>query len=157
MIIDRVICTQFTWVTNSKASSIYVSLRIEFVSDTPMSPQYSLTIRYLSMLQETLVLADSNANGPGELSVHRGQQVEVVGLPPSPLPGAVSATIGNSGCSAALAADTGRNNMVIVRLSEGKGGSARVSEGLVPLTCLKQPTGGFKFKNGLASVTNEGK
>ena len=103
------------------------------------------------------MLADSNANGPGELSVHRGQQVEVVGLPPSPLPGAVSATIGNSGCSAALAADTGRNNMVIVRLSEGKGGSARVSEGLVPLTCLKQPTGGFKFKNGLASVTNEGK
>lgn len=63
------------------------------------------------------MLADSNANGPGELSVQRGQQVEVVG----PAPNNVS--------------------MVLVRLNGGQ-------EGCVPLTCLKQPAGGFKFKNG---------
>ena len=98
------------------------------------------------MLQETLVLADSNANGPGELSVQRGQQVEVVGLPPGP-PGqppgdSHTASAGGGGGSAG-------NNMVIVRLSSG-------TEGLVPLTCLKQPTGGFKFKNGLGSLKDEG-
>ena len=98
------------------------------------------------MLQETLVLADSNANGPGELSVQRGQQVEVVGLPPGP-PGqppgdSHTASAGGGGGSAG-------NNMVIVRLSSS-------TEGLVPLTCLKQPTGGFKFKNGLGSLKDEG-
>lgn len=62
------------------------------------------------------MLADSNANGPGELSVQRGQQVEVVG-------------------------QTAASSMVMVRLNGGQ-------EGLVPLTCLKQPSGGFKFKNG---------
>ena len=103
-------------------------------------------IRLLSMLQETLVLADSNANGPGELSVQRGQQVEVVGLPPGP-PGQPP---GNShAASDGGGGGSGGNNMVIVRLSSG-------SEGLVPLTCLKQPTGGFKFKNGLGSLKDEG-
>lgn len=92
------------------------------------------------------MLADSNANGPGELSVQRGQQVEVVGLPPGP-PGqppgdSHTASAGGGGGSAG-------NNMVIVRLSSG-------TEGLVPLTCLKQPTGGFKFKNGLGSLKDEG-
>ena len=92
------------------------------------------------------MLADSNANGPGELSVQRGQQVAVVGLPPGP-PGqppgdSHTASAGGGGGSAG-------NNMVIVRLSSG-------TEGLVPLTCLKQPTGGFKFKNGLGSLKDEG-
>ena len=92
------------------------------------------------------MLADSNANGPGELSVQRGQQVEVVGVPPGP-PGqppgdSHTASAGGGGGSAG-------NNMVIVRLSSG-------TEGLVPLTCLKQPTGGFKFKNGLGSLKDEG-
>ena len=110
------------------------------------------------MLQETLVLADSNANGPGELSVQRGQQVEVVGLPPGPpgQPPGNSHTASSGAPAAAAAASAGGgvggagNNMVIVRLSSG-------SEGLVPLTCLKQPTGGFKFKNGLGgSFKDEG-
>ena len=108
------------------------------------------------MLQETLVLADSNANGPGELSVQRGQQVEVVGLPPGP-PGqppgnshtASSGAPASAAASAAGGGGSAGNNMVIVRLSSG-------SEGLVPLTCLKQPTGGFKFKNGLGSLKDEG-
>ena len=102
------------------------------------------------------MLADSNANGPGELSVQRGQQVEVVGLPPGPpgqLPGN-SHTASSGAPAAAAAASAGGgvsagNNMVIVRLSSG-------SEGLVPLTCLKQPTGGFKFKNGLGNLKDEG-
>ena len=114
------------------------------------------SIRLLSMLQETLVLADSNANGPGELSVQRGQQVEVVGLPPGP-PGqppgnshtASSGAPASAAASAAGGGGSAGNNMVIVRLSSG-------SEGLVPLTCLKQPTGGFKFKNGLGSLKDEG-
>ena len=106
------------------------------------------------MLQETWVLADSNANGPGELSVQRGQQVEVVGLPPGP-PGQPpgNSHIASSGAPASAAASAGGgsagNNMVIVRISSG-------SEGLVPLTCLKQPTGGFKFKNGLGNLKDEG-
>ena len=108
----------------------------------------------LSILQETWVLADSNANGPGELSVQRGQQVEVVGLPPSGNAPASSASAASSAASPAPANPTSTsavagNNMVIVRLSSG-------SEGLVPLTCLKQPTGGFKFKNGLGSLKDEG-
>ena len=102
------------------------------------------------------MLADSNANGPGELSVQRGQQVEVVGLPPGPPgqpPGNSHTT--SSGAPSAAAASAGGvggnagNNMVIVRLSSG-------SEGLVPLTCLTQPKGGFKFKNGLGSLKDEG-
>ena len=97
------------------------------------------------MLQEALVLADSNANGPGELSVQRGQQVEVVGLPPGP-PGQPP---GDSHTASAGGGGSAGNNMVIVRLSSG-------TEGLVPLTCLKQPTGGFKFKNGLGSLKDEG-
>ena len=98
------------------------------------------------MLQETLVLADSNANGPGELSVQRGQQVEVVGLPPGP-PGQPPGD--SHTASAGGGSGSAGNNMVIVRLSSG-------TEGLVPLTCLKQPTGGFKFKNGLGSLKDEG-
>lgn len=77
--------------------------------------------------QETWVLADSNANGPGELSVQRGQQVEVV------------------------AASAASNNMVVVRVS------ASGQEGMVPLTCLKQPVGGFKFRNGGGAFPGEGK
>ena len=100
----------------------------------------------LSILQETWVLADSNANGPGELSVQRGQQVEVVGLPPS---GNAPASTASAASITASPAPEAGNNMVIVRLSSG-------SEGLVPLTCLKQPTGGFKFKNGLGSLKDEG-
>ena len=108
----------------------------------------------LSILQETWVLADSNANGPGELSVQRGQQVEVVGLPPSGNAPASTASAASIAASSAPANPTSTpaaagNNMVIVRLSSG-------SEGLVPLTCLKQPTGGFKFKNGLGSLKDEG-
>ena len=97
---------------------------------------------FFSTLQETWVLADSNANGPGELSVQRGQQVEVVGLPPASA--ASAATIGNNTAPAAIG-----TNMVMVRLSSG-------TEGLVPLTCLNQPKGGFKFKNGLLK-DSEGK
>ena len=80
----------------------------------------------------TWVLADSNANGPGELSVQRGQQVEVIGP--------------------ALSANS---SMVLVRLQAGHGGQAG-QEGLVPATCLKQPAGGFKFKNG-SSRDHDGK
>ena len=98
------------------------------------------------------MLADSNANGPGELSVQRGQQVEVVGLPPASAASLASA--GNNTAPAAIGGDANRkiagaNNMVMVRLSSG-------TEGLVPLTCLNQPKGGFKFKNGLLKE-NEGK
>ena len=103
------------------------------------------------------MLADNNANGPGELSVQRGQQVEVVGLPP--LGNAAAASTASAASNAAASspasaanstsAASAGNNMVIVRLSSG-------SEGLVPLTCLKQPTGGFKFKNGLGSLKDEG-
>ena len=94
------------------------------------------------------MLADSNANGPGELSVQRGQQVEVVG----PASTATAASSAASPASASVATSTSvatGKDMVIVRLSSG-------SEGLVPLTCLKQPTGGFKFKNGLGSLKDEG-
>ena len=101
------------------------------------------------------MLADSNANGPGELSVQRGQQVEVVGLPPlgnaaaSTAAAASNAAASPASAATSTSAASAGNNMVIVRLSSG-------SEGLVPLTCLTQPKGGFKFKNGLGSLKDEG-
>ena len=62
----------------------------------------------------------TDSSGPGELSVQRGQQVEVVA------PAANSAAL------------------VMVRVANGG------PEGLVPISCLKQPAGGFKFKaNGI--------
>lgn len=57
--------------------------------------------------------------------LHRGQQVEVLGPAPT------------------------NPHMVTVKLL----GSTQ--EGPVPVSCLKQPVGGFKFKNGL--LANEGK
>ena len=64
------------------------------------------------------MLADSSASGPGEIAVSRGQQVEVIEPPAA-------------------------SSMVMVRVLNHSGTK---EEGLVPLSCLKQPVGGFKFK-----------
>lgn len=71
-------------------------------------------------------MSDSAAMGPGELAVQRGQQVEVIESP-------------------GLQQQQGPSGMVLVRLVNGS------QEGLVPLSCLKQPSGGFKFKTASAS------
>ena len=66
---------------------------------------------------ETWVLSDYSATSSNEITVQRGQQVEV--LEPS----------------------SSSTSMILVRLYGQK------EEGLVPQSCLKQPTGGFKYRN----------
>ena len=73
---------------------------------------------------ETWVLSDYSATSANEISVQRGQQVEV--LEPS----------------------TSSTSMILVRLYGQK------EEGLVPQSCLKQPSGGFKYRN---AIRDEGK
>ena len=76
---------------------------------------------------ESWVLSDYTASGQGELSVQRGQQVEVL----EPVSGSgLSSTSGSNSTA-----------MVIVGLFGQK------EEGMIPLTCLKQPTGGLKYRN----------
>lgn len=58
--------------------------------------------------------------------LHRGQQVEVLGPAPT------------------------NPHMVTVRLL-GSNSSQDMQGVPVPVSCLKQPVGGFKFKNGLCS------
>ena len=79
------------------------------------------SLKYIDFLQgfESWVLSDYTASGQGELSVQRGQQVEVL----EPASGSTSTA------------------MVVVRLFGQK------EEGMIPLTCLKQPTGGLKYRN----------
>ena len=86
-----------------------------------------MKVLILNLLQgcETWVLTDCTS---GDLMLHRGQQVEVLGPAPT------------------------NPHMVTVKLL----GSAQ--EGPVPVSCLKQPVGGFKFKNGLGGgLANEGR
>ena len=66
---------------------------------------------------DTWVLSDYSATSSNEITVQRGQQVEV--LEPS----------------------SSSTSMILVRLYGQK------EEGLVPQSCLKQPTGGFKYRN----------
>ena len=63
------------------------------------------------------MLSDYSATSSNEITVQRGQQVEV--LEPS----------------------SSSTSMILVRLYGQK------EEGLVPQSCLKQPTGGFKYRN----------
>ena len=75
---------------------------------------------------ESWVLSDYTASGQGELSVQRGQQVEVL----EPASGSTSTA------------------MVVVRLFGQK------EEGMIPLTCLKQPAGGLKYRNLDGKITS---
>ena len=80
---------------------------------------------------ESWVLSDYTASGQGELSVQRGQQVEVLE------PAGLSSTSGSNSTA-----------MVIVRLFGQK------EEGMIPLTCLKQPAGGLKYRNLDGKITS---
>ena len=83
---------------------------------------------------ESWVLSDYTASGQGELSVQRGQQVEVL----EPVSGSgLSSTSGSNSTA-----------MVIVRLFGQK------EEGMIPLTCLKQPAGGLKYRNLDGKITS---
>jgi len=73
---------------------------------------------------ETWVLSDYSATSSNEITVQRGQQVEV--LEPS----------------------SSSTSMILVRLYGQK------EEGLVPQSCLKQPTGGFKYRNARDEDSN---
>ncbi len=80
--------------------------------------------------ETTWVITDYLNPGPGELSVSRGQQVEILDYP------------------SAVA------NAALVRLMHGTSttptsgeATPTANEGLVPISCLKQPPGGLKSTN----------
>ena len=80
--------------------------------------------------ESTWVISDYLNPGPGELSVSRGQQVEILDYP------------------SAVA------NSALVRLIHGNAATPTsgeatptAAEGLVPISCLKQPPGGLRATN----------
>lgn len=81
----------------------------------------------------TWVMQEFSAERPGELSVSKGQQVEVL----------LDANSSSSALSTLPESSSPSPAMVAVRLSD-KTASAGPSEGLVPISCLKLPPGGLQ-------------
>lgn len=102
----------------------------------------------------TWVIADHvNSPGcPGDLSVSRGQQVEVIDLP-SPTTALVRLVPPNSSNinSAFAKSTTSPTSNTGVGVSDPTlNHQLSSSEGTVPISCLKQPPGGFRSQNDIA-------
>ena len=110
----------------------------------------------------TWVIADhGNSPGcPGDLTVSRGQQVEILDIP-SPTtalvrlvpPGNASTTGYNSSnaTNSAFGKQTGANSSSTNTVgSSEQTTNNQFTEGTVPISCLKQPPGGFRSQNEIA-------
>ena len=89
---------------------------------------------------------------PGDLSVSRGQQVEVIDLP-SPTTALVRLVPPNSSNtnSAFAKSTTSPTSNIGVGVSDPTlNHQLSSSEGTVPISCLKQPPGGFRSQNDIA-------
>ena len=110
------------------------------------------------MTTTTWVIADhANSPGcPGDLTITRGQQVEVLDIPsPSTalvrlvLPSGYSTTT-----NSAFAKSTTSPSSNVGGVSDQTTNNQQSSnEGTVPISCLKQPPGGFRSQNDIAGNT----
>ena len=103
----------------------------------------------------TWVIADhvNSPSCPGDLTVSRGQQVEVLDIP-SPTTALVRLVPPNSN-SNFNASNTTANSAFSRQISSSSTEQATNSqltttEGTVPISCLKQPPGGFRSQNEIA-------
>ena len=88
---------------------------------------------------------------PGELSVTKGQQVEVLDLP-SPTTALVRLVTPNSTNSAFAKTTTSLpSNASSDHATNNQGG---LTEGTVPISCLKRPPSGFRSQNDIAGNSN---
>ena len=104
----------------------------------------------------TWVIADHvNSPGcPGDLTVSRGQQVEVLDIP-SPttalvrlVPPNISSTT-NSAFAKSISSPSS-NNAGGISDSTTNNQSSSQNEGTLPISCLKQPPGGFRSQHDIA-------
>ena len=111
----------------------------------------------------TWVIADHiNSPGcPGDLTVSRGQQVEILDIP-SPTTALVrlvppNATTTGYNSSSTTNSAFGRQNSnssanTVGSSEQSSNSQFTVSEGTVPISCLKQPPGGFRSQNEIAGT-----
>ena len=108
--------------------------------------------------ETTWVIEDhvSAPSCPGELSVTRGQQVEVLDLP-SPTTALVRlVTAHSNSTNSAFAKPT--TSLPSSNTNNGDQNTNNQScsvEGTVPISCLKKPPSGFRSQNDIAGNKNE--
>ena len=113
---------------------------------------------FLQSCETTWVIEDhvSAPSCPGELSVTRGQQVEVLDLP-SPTTALVRLVTPNSNSTnSAFAKPT--TSLPSSNTNNGDQNTNNQScsvEGTVPISCLKKPPSGFRSQNDIAGNRNE--
>ena len=129
-------------------------------------PHFYLIFQSCELLSTTTwVIADHvNSPGcPGDLTVSRGQQVEVLDIP-SPTTALVRLVPPNSNSTTSNTSNTTTNSAFARQISSSSSNAGGVSdpatsnqlgtsEGTVPISCLKQPPGGFRSQNDITGNT----